>query len=413
MTMDSSSFSTLGTAVRNQVYPSTEPSGQQIKSVKPQARNTTIPLYSLSELVDFVEILKLPLINTVRSSLLEPENVLLGKGGFGQVMFEETGPQTETTVRDISPGTMMAVKSLATVANDQDHGQEAHAKGSLTISQAFVELAVMTHPKLANHMNVLNCFGLRLSDFISPYNTSVQLSLVTEYADMGSLHAYIHQNSQNMEWSLKRQILSDIVEGLSALHKCDIVHNDMKGENVLLFAMMSPKRNIVAKVADFGCSMLSASRQKCKQRGGTWLFASPEADDADFVTPSRDVYSFGLVILHVAQEERPFLEFPTMAEKVSTLKKDVDALQQYVSKRLSDSNAPEDLTEITLACLKTQNERPPNCIGLLENGPNVAPQMDNATTTLVHAWQQAVSKSPLTLDSTFQKVISLRFRLTK
>lgn len=74
---------------------------------------------------------------------------------------------------------------------------------------------------------------------------SLEPSLAIEYADLGSLEAYIDTKP---EWEIKFNIIKDIATGLTALHLCDILHNHVKCSNVLIFS----KPRVTAKISDGG-----------------------------------------------------------------------------------------------------------------------------------------------------------------
>jgi serine/threonine protein kinase len=171
----------------------------------------------------------------------------------------------------------------------------------------------MKHPCLSSHPNILQLFGT--TDYHNKFVQSSawsELCLVTEYADLGSLESYLSTHSGKLEWGFKCRLINDIAEGLQAIHSCDIVHNDIKCGNVLLFAPTHACERIVAKISDFGCSVpLARTNQIRGVVGGTRLFSAPEAYSWEcLVEPSRDIYSFALLMLQAVMEERPFETIP-------------------------------------------------------------------------------------------------------
>jgi len=72
--------------------------------------------------------------------------------------------------------------------------------------------------------------------------------LCFEYISNGSLRKYITDN--NREWATCYKIIKGICEGIQHLHDKNIVHLDLKPDNILLDNNMSPK------ISDFGLSRL-------------------------------------------------------------------------------------------------------------------------------------------------------------
>ena len=74
--------------------------------------------------------------------------------------------------------------------------------------------------------------------------------------------------SYGLEWHMGYEIVKGICRGLHYLHtECQIVHLDIKPQNILLDENMEPK------IADFGMSRLFGPQQSrivTQSRGGTW-----------------------------------------------------------------------------------------------------------------------------------------------
>jgi serine/threonine protein kinase len=110
----------------------------------------------------------------------------------------------------------------------------------------------------------------------------------------------------------KINICHDVTVALAALHKAEIIHGDVKAANVLVFHLFDGKRP-VAKLSDFGSIILLDEARKPGQHTryyGTSLTNAPEtlAQSGENAIPHDmlarcDVYSLGLLYLHVVAED--------------------------------------------------------------------------------------------------------------
>lgn len=85
------------------------------------------------------------------------------------------------------------------------------------------------------------------------------------------------------------------MEGLDYLHRCGIIHGDIKGGNMLV----SP--SLRAAVADFGLAKLVDTQTVSSQRGlGTTRWQSPELlMEGQSRSFQSDVYAFGMTVYEV------------------------------------------------------------------------------------------------------------------
>ena len=98
-----------------------------------------------------------------------------------------------------------------------------------------------------------------------------------------------------------------MARGLKALHDCDIVHGDIKCENILLFGDAS---NYTAKLADFGHSVTELEEHS-GLRANTPPWNAPEDNgDLNFVgLKEADIYSLGFVLwMILADGQHPFVD---------------------------------------------------------------------------------------------------------
>ncbi len=129
-------------------------------------------------------------------------------------------------------------------------------------------------------------------------------------ADTPTLDTFYMNRSRSKSFSTDIGFIADIADGLSALHRCGVVHGDLKPQNVLLFDDPETKGGLVAKVADFGFSNIEFLKESIRGESERWkaperIHGCPEQimiamQELDVPGCASDVYSFGLVAIFVA-----------------------------------------------------------------------------------------------------------------
>ncbi|KAJ4840361.1 hypothetical protein Tsubulata_007633 [Turnera subulata] len=129
--------------------------------------------------------------------------------------------------------------------------------------------------------------------------------LVYEYMENGSLEDRLRKlnNTPPIPWFDRFRIAWEVASALVFLHNCkpnSIVHRDLKPANILL------DRNLVSKIGDVGLSTMlhsdaSSVSAMFKDTGpvGTLCYIDPEYQRTGLVSPSSDVYAFGMVVLQL------------------------------------------------------------------------------------------------------------------
>lgn len=112
-----------------------------------------------------------------------------------------------------------------------------------------------------------------------------------EYAD-NDLSRYVSKSLQNVSettiWAFTMQIL----QGLQYLHKQNVIHRDIKPNNILL------KDNQV-KLGDLGVSKILGDLTLAKSRVGTPLYLAPELIKSKPYDNKVDIWAAGCVIYYM------------------------------------------------------------------------------------------------------------------
>ncbi|GLT36074.1 hypothetical protein SLA2020_104790 [Shorea laevis] len=134
------------------------------------------------------------------------------------------------------------------------------------------------------------------------------LATVTEFMVNGSLKQFLQKKDRTIDRRKRLIIAMDAAFGMEYLHGKNIVHFDLKCEN-LLVNMRDPQRPI-CKIGDLG---LSKVRQHTLVSGGVrgtlpWMAPELLSGKSNMVSEKIDVYSFGIVMWELLTGEEPYAD---------------------------------------------------------------------------------------------------------
>jgi serine/threonine protein kinase len=136
----------------------------------------------------------------------------------------------------------------------------------------------------------------------------VRTTIIMEYCDVGTLRDVLFDNTNTMSPHTMISIALDVAKGMDYLHRLQIIHGDLKCENVLLVRSMNRQCGMVAKVSDFSLSkQLDANQMYVKTRSlGTLTHMAPEVLLQGNVGYAADVYSYGIILWELVFRQRPW-----------------------------------------------------------------------------------------------------------
>lgn len=159
-----------------------------------------------------------------------------------------------------------------------------------------------------------------------------------------------------------------MLEALTAAHREELVHRDMKPENVLV----TPEGRI--KVADFGLSRVLTNHQHSTAADtmGTVAYLGPEALDERGADKRTDVYAVGVMLFELLTGEQPFTgdgsvqvayrqvheDFPLAESRVTGVPEQVDDLIMWATAKQPDDR-PRDAAELAEALREVRAELTP------------------------------------------------------
>ncbi|WRX10051.1 PB1 domain - like 1 [Theobroma cacao] len=153
-----------------------------------------------------------------------------------------------------------------------------------------------------HHPNVVAFYG------VVPDGTGGTLATVTEYMVNGSLRNVLLKKDSSLDRHKKLIIAMDAAFGMEYLHSKNIVHFDLKCDN-LLINLRDPQRPI-CKVGDFGLSRIKHNTLVSGGVRGTLPWMAPELlnGSSSRVSEKVDVFSFGISMWEILTREEPYAD---------------------------------------------------------------------------------------------------------
>lgn len=279
-----------------------------------------------------------PEIQSNRYRVLE----VLGAGAVGTVYKAE----------DTNLGIMVAIKILKKSAVEAEavrFQREAKLAGAL------------------QHPNVLSVFDFGLTDKREPY-------LVLSFVEGQNLADRMLQPDE-IELSEALDIFIQLARGLAHAQMKNVVHRDLKPQNIMLLSNPQTAEERV-KIVDFGMAKSEFDQQGLTKSGvglGTPLYMSPEQAEGKAVDARADQYALGSIMYEVLVGEPPFMAesiFELIEQKLKGEKPSVTEYAKY--------EIPSQLEVIINRCLRTNpDERYSNTADVLSALEQIRTELDS------------------------------------
>lgn len=152
--------------------------------------------------------------------------------------------------------------------------------------------------------------------------TKGKYSIMMQLANGGNLGTYTKPSRYGGQRASMVEVLrftTEILEGLAIMHSQNVVHRDVKPDNIFMHCERDATGNKIchAKVADLGLACVKGGGrgsviQECSDLGGTPIYLSPEiaavitgrGNVKAAIQPSNDVFAVGLMMYELIFQQR-------------------------------------------------------------------------------------------------------------
>ena len=165
--------------------------------------------------------------------------------------------------------------------------------------------------------------------------------IVMEYIEGVTLKEYIRRTGK-LSWQESLKIAVEISNGLSAAHSNNIVHRDIKPQNIMVTDTGA------IKVADFGIARAATSSTMTADNDvlGSVYYFSPEQARGGYVDKKTDIYSLGVVLYEMLTGKVPY----DGASPVAVAMKHIEGIPESII--LQDASIPKCVEDIVFKAME-------------------------------------------------------------
>ncbi|XP_019254672.1 PREDICTED: serine/threonine-protein kinase ATG1c-like isoform X2 [Nicotiana attenuata] len=178
-------------------------------------------------------------------------------------------------------GTDVAIKEIATARLDP--------KLRESLKSEIIILQKINHPNI-----------IRLHDMIEEPG---KIYFVLEYCRGGDLSMYIQRRQGRIAEATAKHFMQQLASGLKILRENNLIHRDLKPQNLLLSAADD---NSTLKIADFGFARSLQPWVLAETLCGSPLYMAPEIMQLQKYDAKADLWSVGAILFQLVTGKTPF-----------------------------------------------------------------------------------------------------------
>ncbi|KAM3144625.1 hypothetical protein pb186bvf_003232 [Paramecium bursaria] len=238
----------------------------------------------------------------------------LGKGGYGKVV----------QAKQCDSHQEVAIKIMSL----EKHKEYGGIVGKLVMNE--VQALSRIKEQLNNNQTICS----NVVDFIEYFKDDTNSYLVLQYCNGGTLEDFLNdQSNYIVDDRTFKKFLFQLLNGMYQLHSCQIIHRDLKTENILI-------HNKQLIIADLGfCDMYDNETTVFNLNLGTIGYKAPEIILGMPYGIQADMFSMGVVLFEMCLGQKPFRQSTDLKIFLR------EASNNIHIQKLDDSTIDDDLKE--------------------------------------------------------------------
>ncbi|XP_063115541.1 serine/threonine-protein kinase 17B isoform X2 [Cavia porcellus] len=202
------------------------------------------------------------------------------------------------TSKELGRGKFAVVRQCISKSTGQEYAAKflkKRRRGQDCRAEILHEIAVLELAKSCPH--VINLHEV--------YENTTEIILILEYAAGGEIfNLCLPELAEMVSENDIIRLIKQILEGVYYLHQNNIVHLDLKPQNILLSSIY-PLGDI--KIVDFGMSRKIGNACELREIMGTPEYLAPEILNYDPITTATDMWNIGVIAYMLLTHTSPFV----------------------------------------------------------------------------------------------------------
>ena len=203
---------------------------------------------------------------------------------------------------------------------------------------------------------------LHKNDYILKYygsyysRKSNTIWLILEYCYCGSLVDLMFSIDRRYSEIEIATFIEMVLQGLISLHEMNIIHRDIKAQNILL------AEDGCAKLGDFGIGIKLTDKQFRRSKKGSPYWMSPQVILQENYDTKTDIWSLGITCVELAESEPPFADLKPNAVMTQIAKQ-----PPKVEEIIDVEEYSESFVDFVKKCLVVDPNKRPTAKELIEH----------------------------------------------